>query len=410
MAVPASVAPLPASFRRWEAAVLSGPDALRLSELPLAAPKPGEVLLRVLATDATYTDLLVLTGSAYASMSGAQTNPFVPGCACSALVAAVGADAAHAFAVGDAVLALGPGGCAAEFLALPARACIKVEDAALKAFVRARPELAAALPLTGVTAYQMLHRVAGASRLRAADASVLVTGAAGGTGSMLVQLAKLAGVVPARIVGTCSRKNLEAVKALGATPVCYEDADWPAQARAATGGAGFCAAFDCAALANYGACVSLLASGGVYTAFGLTLKDAAAGTMPMTEVLPLFAQCVSAGDRLARFGPARPRAARHPLSQTRLTFAAPRRFGFRHSVLHGIFGASDASFYSIADRRKELPEDFKEDLLALLALASSGRLEVVVGAVHEFFEVKAALKGIAEGKHRAKQMIRVSQA
>jgi len=349
--------PLPPAYRRWEAAVLNGPDALKLSEAPLSPPKPGEVLLRVLATDATYTDLLVLTDAYYSSRSGAPSNPAVPGCACSALVAAVGADAAHAFAVGDVVLALRYGS-AAEYLALPARLCVKVEDAALAAFVRERPEVAAALPLTGVTAFQMLHRVAGATRLRAPNACVLVTGAAGGTGSMLVQLAKLVGVVPARIVGTCSRKNLEAVAALGATPVCYEDADWPAQARAATGGAGFVAAFDGVALRHYGDCVSLLAAGGVYTAYGLTLKHAAAGTLPMAEVVPLFTQ-----------------------------------LGVRHNLLHGLFGAADASFYSVNDRAKEFPEEFREDLLALLKLAAGGRLEVVIGRVHEFFELKSVRGG-----------------
>ena len=368
MAAPAAAA-LPASYRRWEAAVLNGPDALKLSERPLAPPAAGEVLLRVLATDATYTDLLVLHGM----YPGVPTNPAVPGYACSALVAAVGADAAHAFAVGDAVLAMPMSGCAAEFLALPARLCVKVADAAGAAFVRARPEVAAALPLTAVTAHQMLHRVAGASRLRAPDARILVTAAAGGTGAMLVQLATLAGVVPARIVGTCSRKNLEAVAALGATAVCYEDADWPAQARAASGGAGFCAAFDGVMLENFGHCVGLLASGGIYVGYGLTSK-AAPGTISAPGALSGFTQ-----------------------------------LAFRHNVLHGIFGAADAAWYLISGRRDEHPDDYKADLLTCLDLAASGRLEVVVGAVHEFFEVKGALKGIAEGKHRGKQCVIVSR-
>ena len=362
-------ASLPTTYRRWEAAVLSGPDALKLNEVPLAPPAPGEVLLRVLATDATYTDLLILNGN----YAGVPTNPAVPGYACSALVAAVGADAAHAFAVGDAVLAMPMSGCAAEYLALPARLCVKVKDAAGAAFLRARPELAASLALTGVTAHQMLHRVAGAARLRAPDACVLVTAAAGATGAMIVQLAKLAGVVPARIVGTCSRKNLAAVTALGATAVCYEDRDWPAQARAATGGAGFCAAFDGVALENYSSCVGLLAAGGVYVAYGFTSKSSP-GALPLQAVVPFFAQ-----------------------------------LAFRHNVLHGVFGAADASFYIVSSRRDQFIDEFEQDLQALVGLAASGRLEIVVGAVHEFFEVKAALKGIAEGKHRGKQCVIVSR-
>jgi len=368
-AAAAAPPPLPATYRRWEAAVTGGPDALRLAELPLAPPAPSQVLLRVLATDATYTDLLILAGN----YPGVPTSPAVPGYACAALVAAVGADAAHAFAVGDAVLAMPTYGCAAEYVALPARLCVKVADAAGAAFVRARPEIAASLALTGVTAHQLLHRVAGAARLRAPDASVLVTAAAGGTGAMLVQLAKLAGVVPARIVGTCSRKNLEAVTALGATAVCYEDADWPAKARAATGGAGFCAVFDSVALENFGRCVSLLAPSGAYAAYGMTSKSAP-GSMSLPAVLPFFAQ-----------------------------------LSFRHSVLHGVFGAADASFYVVSSRRDERPDEYASDLQALVALAAGGRLEVVVGAVHEFHEVKAALQGIAAGRHRGKQCVLVSR-
>ena len=229
---------LPSSFRRWEAATFGGPDALKIVEHPLPQPGAGEALLRVLATDATYTDLMVLGGN----YQGITQLPVVPGYACSARVAAVGAGVdASVLSVGDCVLAMPKSGCASEFIVLPARLCVRISDAAGAAFVAARPDAAAALALTGVTAHQMLHRVAGDARLRAPGAAVLVIAAAGGTGEMVVRLAKLAGVK--HIVGTCSRRNLAAVEALGATPVCYEDADWPAQARAATpGGAGFCAA------------------------------------------------------------------------------------------------------------------------------------------------------------------------
>ena len=361
------------TYRRWQVARFGGgPGALELVAAPLPSPGPGELLLRVLAADATYTDLLILAGN----YPGVTRLPCTPGYCCSAEVAAVGAGvAAGAFAVGDAVLAMPGAGCAAEYVVLPAAWAVRAEGQASAALVRARPALAASLALTGVTAYQMLHREVGAARLRAPGAALLVHAAAGGTGAMLVQLAKLAGVAPARIVGTCSRGNLAAVQALGATAVCYEDRDWPAQARAALGGgssAGFSAVLDSVALEHYAAGVSLLAPGGLYVAYGLTCK-AAPGSLPLPRAVALFAS-----------------------------------LGLRHSVLHACFGAADALFFDVKDRRNRLPAEYAEDARALLQLAASGQLEVVVGATHRLAEYAGALRSIAEGRHRGKQCVLVA--
>ena len=63
---------------------------------------------------------------------------------------------------------------------------------------------------------------------------------------MLCQLAKIAGLVEkGRIVGTCSRKNMNKLSEMGIVPICYEDADFFQQAVAASpGGKGFDAVFD----------------------------------------------------------------------------------------------------------------------------------------------------------------------
>lgn len=362
------MASLPATFRRWEVSRFGGPDALALVERPLAAPAPGEVLLRVLATDATYTDIMILTGH----YPGVFELPCTPGYACAGEVAAVGAGVAG-LSPGDAVLAMPGQGCAAEYALMPARAVVRLdgEDAS---YVRAQPELAATLALTGCTAYQMLHRVAGAARLRAPGAAILVQAAAGGTGAMLVQLAKLAGVAPGKIVGTCSRRNLEAVRALGVEAVSYEDGDWPARARAAAGVAGFAAVFDGVALKHYAAGIALLARGGIYCAYGLTSKEAP-GSVALPAAIALFAQLQA-----------------------------------RHRLLHSCFGAADALFYNVKDRRDQLADEYAEDARALVRLLASGQLQVVVGATHEFTAVQAALQAIAAGTHRGKQCVRVSAA
>lgn len=75
-------------------------------------------------------------------------------------------------------------------------------------------EAAAGLPLAGLTAYQVLHR---SLRIREGD-TVLVHAAAGGVGSLAVQLARHAG---ARVIGTASDHNHDHVRGLGGEPVAY---------------------------------------------------------------------------------------------------------------------------------------------------------------------------------------------
>ena len=363
-------APLPATFRRWAAATFGGPGALKLSELPLEPPGSGELLLRVLATDATYTDLLILAGN----YPNPRCNklPITPGYDCAAVVAAVGAGVVG-FALGDAVLCMPLCGCASEYVCMAPKDVVKIDDAAGAAFVKGSPCVATSLALTGTTAFQMLHRVMGKERLARPQAAILVHGAAGGTGAMVVQLAKLAGLTPARIVGTCSRKNLEAVRALGVTAVCYEDADWAVQARAATEQKrGFEAVLDGAAsLAYYSAGVALLCSRGIYVAYGFT-DNASPGAIALSVAVPVLAMA-----------------------------------SFRHHLLSGV-GFGDALFYNVADRRDLLPTEFAADLRELVALAASGKLEVVVGREWRFFQVADALCSIAKNEHRGKQCIYVT--
>ena len=358
--------PLPATYRRWTADKHAGPGALKLVEAPLPRPGAGEVLLRVLATDATYTDLLVLSGN-YIDV---KTLPVTPGYECAAVVAAVGTGTAP-FLVGDRVLAMPMHGCAAEFVVLPARLVVRIEDAAGAAFVASKPGIASSLALTGITAYQMLHRVMGEARIALAKddgATILVHAAAGGTGAMLVQLAKLAGIPGAQIFGTCSRKNLDAVRALGATAVSYED-DWAAQVRAGSP-KGVVAVFDSVCTSEYynRAC-ALLMPQGIYCSIGFT-DSGKPGVLSLPSILWRLLS-----------------------------------FGFRHSIAHSIFGGADAAFYIVSNRRDAHPGEFAADIRELVRLAASGKLQVVVGKVWRFEDEVEALKSIEAGTHRGKQVV-----
>jgi len=217
----------------------------------------------------------------------------------------------------------------------------------------------------------MLHRVAGAARLGSPGAAVLIHGAAGGTGAMLVQLAKLAGIAPVRVVGTCRARNAAAVRALGVTAVAYDEGGWEAAARAAAP-QGFAAVFDAVATAEYYAAgLRLLARGGVYVAYGFT----SAATPGRFSLLGAVA-------RFAGF--------------------------FCRQHLLAAFDGKQALFYNVAARRDAHPVEFAEDLRALAAMLADGTLDVAVGRVWPFEELPSALRAIESGSHTGKQVVAVA--
>src|ERR671925_1574096 len=103
-------------------------------------------------------------------------------------------------------------GAYAEFVCLPQRELFPVPSG-LDAAV------AVSLVLNYVTAYQMLHRSA---KVRPGQ-RVLIHGAAGGVGSALLQLGRLAGL---EMYGTCSSRDASAVSNLGGVPIDYQHQDF----------------------------------------------------------------------------------------------------------------------------------------------------------------------------------------
>jgi NADPH:quinone reductase-like Zn-dependent oxidoreductase len=138
--------------------------------------------------------------------------PLVPGWDVAGVVEAVGADATE-FAVGDEVIGYVrkddvQHGTYAELVAAPVRTLAR-KPAALSW------QQAAGLPLAGLTAYQSLKRL-GVGK----GDTVLVHAAAGGVGSLAVQVAVSQG---ARVIGTAGEHNHDFLRSLGAEPVTYGD-------------------------------------------------------------------------------------------------------------------------------------------------------------------------------------------
>lgn len=166
------------------AAVLRGPgrrEPLHVEEVQIPEPGPGEVLVSVAAFGLNNAEVLQCRGAMPAPPGG------VPGLECAGTVVRVGAGVER-WRPGDRVTALTRAGSYAEYAAVAAGACIAIPD-----------ELdmlaAAALPEAAATAWwSLVHR----GRLRPRE-RVVVHGAAGGVGSLAVQLAYALG---AQVIGT----------------------------------------------------------------------------------------------------------------------------------------------------------------------------------------------------------------
>jgi len=156
---------------------------------------------------------------------------------------------------GQIVAALPISGAYTEFLCLPERELVPVPS-------RLDPAEAVSLILNYVTAYQMLHRSA---KVRPGQ-RVLIHGAAGGVGSALLQLGRLAGL---EMYGTCSSRGASAVSDLGGIPIDYEHQDFVNEIRRLTS-EGVDAVFDSMGGAHIWRSRQALRSGGTVVAYGLT--------------------------------------------------------------------------------------------------------------------------------------------
>ncbi|MGH3713269.1 MAG: NADP-dependent oxidoreductase [Micromonosporaceae bacterium] len=178
------------------------PEVLQLVDLPDPVPGPGELRVRVKAAGVQPFDVK-LRGGGVGTID--VRFPAVPGNEFAGVVDAVG-EGVDGVAVGDEVLGFGSAGCAAELVVAPAANAVPKP-------AEMPWEVAGALSASGQTALMALQ----ALQVGAGD-TVLVHAAAGGVGSMAVQLARAWG---ATVIGTASPANHDFLRSLGATPVSY---------------------------------------------------------------------------------------------------------------------------------------------------------------------------------------------
>ena len=194
-----------------------GPEVLRVSETPVPRPRPGEVVVRVLAAGVGPWDTSLRRGGWTGPM------PYVPGGEFAGVVEGdSGADAG--LRDGSPVYGYpGVTGCYAQYLTCPAEQLAPV-PAGLPIVD------AAATPIDALTAEQGLTDVLS---IGAGD-RVLITAGAGGLGHFAVQIARILG---ASVMATASPQHHEFLHKLGAaTVIDHTKPDWPDQVREQTDG------------------------------------------------------------------------------------------------------------------------------------------------------------------------------
>lgn len=251
-----------------------GPEVLEVQRRDLAEPGPGQVRLKVEAAGVAFAEVQMLRGRYYAQ----PKFPFVPGYDLVGTVEAAG----PGVSAGGRVATMTRTGAWSERVVVPADHLVPVPE-----------ELDAgevvALITNGVTAYQMLHRVAKV----AAGQTVVVHGAAGGVGTLLVRLALRAGV---RVIGTASPGKHDHLRELGVIPLDYRDPLLVERVRQHAPG-GVAAVFDHAAGPGLKRSWRMLGRGGTLIVYGsaATLDDkgwrlapfvSAMGRMLWWSVLP----------------------------------------------------------------------------------------------------------------------------
>jgi NADPH2:quinone reductase len=238
-----------------------GPEKLTFGETDVPRPGESEVLVKISVAGVNFIDTYHRTGLYPAE------PPFTPGMEAAGTVEEVGTKVTE-FTPGDRVAYGMCRGAYAEYAVVPAWQLIKVPLGV--AF-----ELAASAMLQGMTAHYLTHST---FPLKPGD-TALVHAAAGGTGLLIVQMAKLRG---ARVIGTTSTPEKAArAKAAGADEVIlYTEQDFQEETRRLTGGRGVDVVYDSVGASTWEKSLDSLRPRGMMVTFGN-----ASGPVP--EFLPL---------------------------------------------------------------------------------------------------------------------------
>ncbi|MBK6007283.1 zinc-binding dehydrogenase [Ramlibacter ginsenosidimutans] len=320
-----------------------GPDVLSLIEEECPEPKPDEARVRVLAAGVSLPDVMMREGI----HPEKPVPPFTPGWDLVGTVDRVGARVRD-LREGQLVAAVPITGAYAQYVCLPREELLCVPPGV-------DPAEAVSIGLNYVTAWQMLHRAAHVKR----GDRVLVHGAAGGVGTALLQLGRLAGL---EMYGTCAAPGAAVVAAHGATPIDYEKQDFVREIHRLVP-EGLDVVFDSIGGSHIWRSREALRAGGRVIAYGLT------GSLR--------------GGRITGERPHRLRG----LAMYGLYIAAAWVLPGRRRVVP----------YSIQWLKRRRPDLFREDLGALLDLLRTGKIRPIIFRRFPLAQARQAQELLGQG-------------
>ena len=243
-----------------------GPEVLQLRELPSPEAGPGDLLINVHAVGINFIDTYQRSGLYE------MVLPLIPGSEGSGTIIAIG-DGVTGFVVGDSVAWVGGAGSYASQVVIPAAVALAVSPSMSLS-------TAAALPLQGMTAHYLIDSVYPLGP----GARCLVHAAAGGTGRLLVQMAKLRGAEVVATVG--SDEKAELARSAGADHVInYQRVDIVEGVEAAVGKDAIDVVYDGVGASTFDAGLAVLRVRGTMATFGN-----ASGAVPPMAPLALMAK------------------------------------------------------------------------------------------------------------------------
>ena len=240
-----------------------GPEVLKLADLPIPAPGPGQVLIRVEATGVNFIEIYFRKGVYKAAL------PLTPGSEAAGTVEELG-PGVTGFAAGDAVASVSVLGSYAEYALVPAASLVKVPEGLSM-------EQAAAAMLQGMTAHYLSHST---FALKTGD-TALVHAGAGGVGLLLTQISARLG---ARVIATVSTEaKAELSREAGASDVIlYTEQDFAVEVKRLTGGKGVDVVYDSVGKTTFEGSLNCLRPRGLLALFG-----ASSGPVPPFDLIQL---------------------------------------------------------------------------------------------------------------------------
>jgi len=226
-----------------------GPEVLTLVDLPVPQPKPNEIVVKIGAVGINFIDIYYREGRY------PIPPPFVDGSEAAGTVHAVGSEV-KSWKPGDRVGYCMVLGSYAEYAAIPAERAVRLPSGV-------SDEQAAAALLQGMTAHYLVHSTYPLKK----GETALIHAAAGGTGLLLVQMAKGIGARVIATVGTDEKAKL--AREAGADDVIvYTRQDFEAETKRLTDGKGVHVIYDGVGKTTFDKDLNLLRPRGYLVLFG----------------------------------------------------------------------------------------------------------------------------------------------